>query len=80
MNGTILKSSFLGFMVRLKMKDGTEVLLRNVTEIHFNASMAKDLFHITAFESDIHGTGITPLTANIEEFETELENEIAPHF
>lgn len=52
---------------------GATLTLRNVTEIHFN--YPPDHCR-TAFESGLHGTGITYTTADIAEFETEMETSL----
>ena len=64
---------------------------RNVTEIHYNYADGKKFGedrkeadfcgdHRVAFESEIHGTGITQVIGYIEEFETKLETEKAKSF
>ena len=49
--------------------------LRNVTEIHWNYRQGR-----IAFESDIHGTGITYDTQDVVEFEATLETDVAREF
>jgi hypothetical protein len=64
-----------------KFKNKTETL-RNVTEIHYNypSSLNKFIGKSIAFESNIHKTGITYQLADIDEFETELENKKEKEF
>lgn len=57
-------------------KGGKRLVYRNLTEVHFNAPISHT---ITAFESDIHGTGVTINTADIAEIEITLETELAEH-
>ena len=54
------------------------VILRNVTEIHYNYKSR--LHKRIAFESDIHGTGATYDIDDIAEFETRPETEVADRF
>lgn len=49
--------------------------LHNVTEIHWNYRPGR-----VAFESDVHGTGITYDTQDIAEFEATLESDVAREF
>lgn len=58
---------------------GQTVTLRNVTEIHYNYPSASPGSRV-AFESDIHGTGITYDVDDILEFETKLEDQEAETF
>ena len=52
---------------------------RNVTEVHWN--YRPDLsFQRVAFESDVHGTGVTWQCNRIAEFEVVPETEIAETF
>lgn len=53
-------------------------ILRNVTEIHYRYPFA--LWLSVAFESDIHGTGVTYPLEQVGGFETELETEKAETF
>ena len=53
---------------------------RNVTEIHQNYHSDIPGEKKTAFESDIHGTGITYPTEIIKEMVVVTEKEIAKHF
>ena len=48
---------------------------RNVTEIHYQYRAG-----MIAFESDVHGTGITWSLSNVREFEALAENEEAEAF
>ena len=68
-----------GNKVWIRFKNGNEVTLHNVTEIHYNYPSSSGNIS-TAFESDIHGTGITYSMNDIVEFETTLEVEIAEYF
>lgn len=77
----------MGMKVRLWHNlEGKIVLetLRNVTEIHYNYCFRHKFAAggeiITAFESDIHSTGMTYRLATIAEFEAVLETEIAETF
>jgi hypothetical protein len=55
-----------------------EETLHNVTEVHYRyPSLLGDK---VAFESDIHGTGITYYIADVCEFEVRPETEIADEF
>ena len=55
------------------------ILNRNVTEIHYNYPTPISVKSV-AFESDIHGTGLTMFIHDIDEFETELEADKQPNF
>ncbi len=76
----------LGFKARVKYHIDSDFYnagcinqtFRNVTEIHYNYPSV--VANSVAFESDIHGTGQTHLLADIQEFKTELETEIAENF
>lgn len=80
----------LGFKVRLWLRQASpyeivELELRNVTEIHFNYRRRQPVSSrfkqsMVAFESDIHGTGVTYHTEYIAEFEAVLEAELADDF
>jgi len=62
-------------VITLKKEHGGGVIYyRNLTEVHFNAPISHT---ITAFESDIHGTGVTIDTQIIAEMEITLETELA---
>lgn len=50
--------------------------LRNVTEVHYRHGGQDKV----AFESDFHGTGMNYYLADIVEFETRPETEIADEF
>ena len=52
---------------------------RNVTEIHYCYPSHMEKKRV-AFESDIHGTGVTQPISYIKEFETILETEKAKRF
>lgn len=56
--------------------------LRNVTEIHYNYRRRNKSGGevMVAFESDVHGTGVTHWLANVVEFEAVQETEIANRF
>lgn len=82
-----------GMKVRLWHNlEGAIVLeeLRNVTEIHYNYRRRTKFFPpldtsfasevMIAFESDVHGTGITYRLATVVEFEAVLETEVAESF
>lgn len=73
-----------GIKVKLTTDFGlmTEVtILRNVTEIHYNYNRSSTGGRPKiAFESDIHGTGITRYIDNVLEFETFPETEKAEAF
>ena len=64
-----------GFRVRLHLKRMPPQILHNVTEIHWNYREGR-----VAFESDIHGTGITYDTQDVIEFEAVLETDVARRF
>lgn len=66
-----------GMRAVVVMKDKTKRTFRNVTEVHHNAPISRD---ITAFESDIHGTGSTILKADIFEFEVFPDYELSEVF
>lgn len=58
-------------------------VLNNVTEIHYNYERVPGSGHYTnriAFESDIHGTGVTYDREEIYEFEVTPAKEIASSF
>lgn len=57
------------------------MLLRNVTEIHlgYNADRAGHVQRV-AFESDLHGTGVTYEVSDIAEFVTVPETELQEAF
>ncbi len=59
-----------------------KVILRNVTEIHYNypSHVSAIIGKSIAFESNIHGTGVTYQLADIDEFETTLENKKEKEF
>ena len=64
---------------------GISTVFRNVTEIHYNyrrrySHPLKGDRVMIAFESDIHETGCTYEIGWIDEFETQLETEIAEAF
>jgi hypothetical protein len=65
---------------------GREQVSRNVTEIHYNYQHSPAYNGLThkelrvAFESDIHGTGVTYALSDIEEFEATVETEKATTF
>ena len=65
-----------GFNIKIKLKDGTEEVLHNITEIHYNYGGTKRI----AFESDIFATGITIEIKDIGEFETELASKKEKEF
>ena len=70
----------LGIAVKIRFSDGCplqglEDTLRNVSEIHYNYRPGR-----IAFESDLHGTGITYDVSWISEFETRPEESIADEF
>lgn len=77
-----------GMKVRLwhNLEGGTVMeTLRNVTEVHYNYRRRNE--HNTtggevmvAFESAVHGTGITFRLATMVEFEAVLETEVAESF
>lgn len=76
-----MNNNNFGIKVWVKFSNGNSAIYRNVTEIHYNSSIAKDIFHTTAFESDVHSTGFNEDTKNISEFETRgVETEIAENF
>jgi len=52
---------------------GKESLLRNVTEIHWAYNREYSNEHFVAFESDVHGTGITYPIRYVAELETSIE-------
>jgi len=56
---------------RFKDSKNPNEILRNVTEIHYLYPSADG--KKIAFESDIHGTGVTHYIEDIAEFETTLE-------
>lgn len=61
------------------IEDYTE--LRNVTEIHYNHGRRSGFADVNvAFESNIHGTGLTCDIEHLLEFETTLETEKAKAF
>lgn len=55
-------------------------VLRNVTEIHYNYQSCNKPSNSVAFESSIHGSGITCEISAIVEFETIPETEVADSF
>jgi hypothetical protein len=65
-----------GMKVKLTMADGSVTLLRNVTEVHY----CYDNSPRTAFESDIHCTGMTQENINFVEMEVFVETEFAEFF
>lgn len=66
----------LGNLVRIVRTDGSEILLRNITEIHFGFEGSSR----TAFESDVHSTGRVIETGEIREFEATPETTLASGF
>lgn len=73
----------LGNRVTIHFEDSTTQILRNVTEIHYHYPRlwgTGEKLPSIAFESDIHGTGITHELSYIKEFKTELETERAENF
>ena len=68
-----------GSNIKIKLKDGTEDILHNITEIHYNYGSVNGEKRI-AFESDIFATGITMFIKDIEEFETELASKKEKEF
>jgi hypothetical protein len=76
----------LGFKVRVKYhidsdffkNDVIDQTFRNVTEIHYN--YPKSIAPSVAFESDVHGTGLTHFLSDVQEFVAIAEKEIAEHF
>lgn len=71
-----------GMKVLIKFADEYQYpdsVLRNVTEIHYRYNSVSNVDKI-AFESDIHGTGITYAVSDIREFSTSLESSIANEF
>lgn len=69
-----------GFKVEVRFTNECVMLgqvetYRNVTEIHWNYREG-----MVAFESDIHGTGITYDTKDIAEFEATVETDVAGAF
>lgn len=75
-------STNFGIAVDLRFKSGTRLILRNVTEIHYNyPSPAREIMGPqVAFESSVHFMGSTYLIANVNEFETYLETEKQANF
>lgn len=69
-----------GMKVTIRHKDFGTVTLRNVTEIHYGYPSAMLEGEKVAFESDIHGTGMTYAVKNVIEFETSLETEKSESF
>lgn len=67
-------------IIKLGKKYGKniEITLRNVTEIHYH--YPSPMLESVAFESNIHGTGITYPTPDVKEFETSLEKDKAKEF
>ena len=53
-----------------------EAVYHNVTEIHYMYQSKEQV----AFESDIHGTGITWALSQVVEFDIEPEKEISKEF
>lgn len=66
------KNTNWGIAVDLRFKSGNRMILRNVTEVHYNyQSPAKEVMgEQVAFESAIHCTGCTYRIADVNEFET----------
>jgi hypothetical protein len=61
-----------------------EDVYRNVTEVHYNYPSLEGHARV-AFESDIHGTGLTQSLEDngvlyLKEFEVRPETEVAEHF
>lgn len=61
--------------VRVVKKDGTSVIYRNITEIHYGFDA-----DVVAYESDIHNTGIVRHISKIFEFEAKQERKLAKDF
>ena len=57
-----------------------KVEYRNVTEIHYNFTEGEHVSKRVAFESDIHGTGITWDITAVQEFTFTLETVKADSF
>jgi hypothetical protein len=57
----------MSFIVNLKHKDFGEIVIENVTEIHYSypSAIGKSI----AFESDVDGTGCTYPVSDVIEFE-----------
>lgn len=71
-----------GMAVDLRLKNGRRLILRNVTEIHYNFPSAATavIGQQCAFESNIHCDGVTYPLSMIVEFETYRETEKRPNF
>lgn len=75
------KMENLGNKFTVVKKDGTCVVLRNVTEVHFNYTDGWNWHsNRVSFESDIHSTGITYPINDIVEFYSEIESEKSDNF
>ena len=60
----------------------SNIVLRNVTEIHYNYNhgVLKTPDYRVAFESNVHGTGITYSASDVVEFDATPETEKANAF
>lgn len=74
----------LGMCVRIKFSatspfgSARPTTLHNITEIHYNYPDGR-LRRRVAFESDIHGTGVTYDIQEVAEFEAIIETALAEH-
>lgn len=74
-------ATFYGVAVDLRLTRGRRLILRNVTEIHYNFESAfKALGPQIAFESNVHQDGMTYPMKSVVEFETHGETEKRPNF
>lgn len=75
-------ATFYGVAVDLRLTSGRRLILRNVTEIHYNyeSPLQAQLGPQIAFESNVHCDGITYPMKNVKEFETHGETEKRPNF
>lgn len=85
MNQPIGSGVSYGIACDIKFVSGARIVLRNVTEIHYNynrkePAMVALMGPQIAFESDIHQSGNTFRVSDIAEFETFGETEKQPDF
>lgn len=74
-----------GFDVKIKYKKDSfwgaiESVVHNITEIHYHYRSLSGKNDRIAFESDIHGTGVSIKSDYIEEFEVVPATKIADNF